>query len=140
MSRRNQAARENTNSNDLFMKTTVKVGLMALVAGVLLVGSLPARANQPVDYWSVRGLTRPGAWFEKHETENPVTVAVSKSGEGIGQQKQTASKVGQKSNHKAGSASAVSHSFSIDENIRKADDYWVPLGRAQGQPYARGPR
>ena len=88
----------------------------------------------------VRGLTRPGAWFEKHETENPVTVAVSKSGEGIGQQKQTASKVGQKSNHKAGSASAVSHSFSIDENIREADDYWVPLGRAQGQPYARGPR
>ena len=25
----------------------------------------------------------------------------------------------------------------IDENIRKADDYWVPLGRAQGQPYNR---
>jgi hypothetical protein len=112
MSRRNQAASENTNSYDLFMKTTVKVGLMALVAGVLLVGSLPARANQPVDYWSVRGLTRPGAWFEKYDTENPVTVAVSKSGEGIGQQKQTASKVGQKSNQKAGLASAVSHSFS----------------------------
>ena len=29
----------------------------------------------------------------------------------------------------------------IDENIRKADDYWVPLSRAQGQPYNRyGPR
>src|SRR5260370_41533579 len=92
MSRRYQAAWENTNSNDLFMKTTVKVGLMALIGGVLLVGGLPARANQPVDYWSVRGLTRPGAWFEKYDTENPVTVAVSKSGEGIGQQKQTASK------------------------------------------------
>jgi YHS domain-containing protein len=25
----------------------------------------------------------------------------------------------------------------IDQNIRKADDYWVPLGRAQGQPYNR---
>jgi YHS domain-containing protein len=25
----------------------------------------------------------------------------------------------------------------IDENIRKADDSWVPLGRAQGQPYNR---
>ena len=25
----------------------------------------------------------------------------------------------------------------IDENIRKADDYWVPLSRAQGQPYNR---
>ena len=28
----------------------------------------------------------------------------------------------------------------IDENIRKADDYWLPLSRAEGQPYSRGPR
>ena len=29
----------------------------------------------------------------------------------------------------------------IDRNIRKADDYWVPSSRAQGQPYSRyGPR
>ena len=29
----------------------------------------------------------------------------------------------------------------IDQNIRKADDYWVPASRAQGQPYSRlGPR
>ena len=29
----------------------------------------------------------------------------------------------------------------IQENIRKADDYWVPASRAQGQPYNRyGPR
>ena len=29
----------------------------------------------------------------------------------------------------------------IDQNIRKADDYWVPLSRTQGQPYSRfGPR
>jgi YHS domain-containing protein len=29
----------------------------------------------------------------------------------------------------------------IDQNIRKADDYWVPVSRAQGQPYSRyGPR
>ena len=26
-----------------------------------------------------------------------------------------------------------------DENIRKADDYWLPPGRAEGQPY-NGPR
>jgi hypothetical protein len=25
----------------------------------------------------------------------------------------------------------------IDENIRKADDYWLPPGRAEGQPYNR---
>jgi YHS domain-containing protein len=29
---------------------------------------------------------------------------------------------------------------SMDENIRKADENWVPLSRAQGQPYNRGPR
>jgi YHS domain-containing protein len=28
-------------------------------------------------------------------------------------------------------------SRNIDENIRKADDYWLPRGRAQGQPYNR---
>ncbi len=28
----------------------------------------------------------------------------------------------------------------IDQNIRKADDNWVPLSRTQGQPYSRGPR
>jgi YHS domain-containing protein len=29
----------------------------------------------------------------------------------------------------------------IDQNIRKADDYWVPASRTQGQPYNRfGPR
>jgi YHS domain-containing protein len=25
----------------------------------------------------------------------------------------------------------------IDENMRKADDYWLPAGRAEGQPYNR---
>jgi YHS domain-containing protein len=28
----------------------------------------------------------------------------------------------------------------IDQNVQKADDNWVPLSRAQGQPYSRGPR
>ena len=29
----------------------------------------------------------------------------------------------------------------IDQNIQKADDYWIPASRAQGQPYNRlGPR
>jgi hypothetical protein len=29
---------------------------------------------------------------------------------------------------------------SIDENIRKPDENWLPPGRAQGQPYNRGLR
>ena len=28
----------------------------------------------------------------------------------------------------------------MEENIRKANENWVPLSRAQGQPYNRGPR
>jgi YHS domain-containing protein len=33
--------------------------------------------------------------------------------------------------------SAKDFRSNIDENIRKADDYWLPSGRAQGQPYNR---
>jgi YHS domain-containing protein len=33
--------------------------------------------------------------------------------------------------------SAKEFRSNIDQNIRKADDYWVPASRAQGQPYNR---
>ena len=33
--------------------------------------------------------------------------------------------------------SAKEFRSNMDENIRKADDYWLPRGRAQGQPYNR---
>ena len=59
-----------------------------------MAGSLPAIADQPVDYWSVRGLTRPGAWFEKYNAEKPATIGVSKSERGVGAQKSTSPKVG----------------------------------------------
>jgi YHS domain-containing protein len=37
--------------------------------------------------------------------------------------------------------SAKEFRSNIDENIRKADDYWVPLSRSRGQPYSMfGPR
>ena len=37
--------------------------------------------------------------------------------------------------------SAKEFRSNIDENIRKADDYWLPPGRAEGQPYNQhGPR
>jgi YHS domain-containing protein len=28
----------------------------------------------------------------------------------------------------------------MDASLRKADENWIPLGRAEGQPYSRGPR
>ena len=36
--------------------------------------------------------------------------------------------------------SAKEFRSNIDENIRKADEYWVPLSRAEGRPYNMGPR
>jgi YHS domain-containing protein len=36
--------------------------------------------------------------------------------------------------------SAKAFRSEIDKNIRKADENWVPLSGAQGQPYNRGPR
>jgi len=50
------------------MKTMVKSGLVALAVGVAMAGSLPAIADKSADSWSVRGLTRPGGWFEKYNT------------------------------------------------------------------------
>jgi hypothetical protein len=76
------------------MKTIAKIGLITLAAGVTMAGSLPLLAGEQPDYWSVRGLTRPGAWFEKYNTEQPATIGVSKSGRGVGPQKSTAPKVG----------------------------------------------
>ena len=41
----------------------------------------------------------------------------------------------------AGADGAKEFRSNIDENMRKADDYWLPAGRAEGQPYNRyGPR
>jgi YHS domain-containing protein len=41
----------------------------------------------------------------------------------------------------SGADSAKEFRSNIDENIRKADDYWLPASRAAGQPYNRyGPR
>ena len=78
------------------MKTIAKIGLVTLAVGVGMAGSLPAKADQPVDYWSVRGLTRPGAWFQKYNTEKPATIGVNKSGQGVGEQKPAKSEVGKK--------------------------------------------
>jgi len=55
----------------VLMKAIAKIGLVSLAVGVAIGGSLPVKADQPVDYWSVRGLTRPGAWFQKYNTEKP---------------------------------------------------------------------
>ncbi len=71
------------------MKTIVQFGLAALAAGAFLV--LPGKAETP-DIFTKHGLPLPGAYFKNKESQKPATVAVSKSGQGVGEQKQTASK------------------------------------------------
>jgi hypothetical protein len=85
------------------MKTTVKVGLMTLLAGGFMASSLSVVAADQLDSWKVRGLTRPGAWFAKNAIEKPMTIGLSKSGQGIGEQKYTNSEAGKKSTRQVGS-------------------------------------
>jgi hypothetical protein len=86
------------------MKTTVKVGLITLLAGGLMASSLSVMAADQLDSWKVRGLTRPGTWFAKNTTEKPVTIGLSKSGQGVEEQKNTKSQAGKKSKHPVDSA------------------------------------
>jgi hypothetical protein len=80
--------------NIVLMKTIAKIELLTFAVGVAMAGSLPAKADQPVDYWSVRGLTRPGAWFQKYNTGKPSTIGLSKAGRGVGAEKSKTSKTG----------------------------------------------
>jgi hypothetical protein len=74
------------------MKTIAKIGLVTVAVGVAMAGSLTLQAAEQLDNWKVRGLTRPGAWFEKYNTEKATTIAVNKSGRGVGAQKSIAPK------------------------------------------------
>jgi hypothetical protein len=85
------------------MKTTVKVGLMTLLAGGFIASNLSVTAADQLDSWKVRGLARPGAWFAKNSTEKPVTIGLSKSGQGVQEQKNTKSQAGKKSTHQVAS-------------------------------------
>jgi len=71
------------------MNTIIKFGLAALAAGAF--STLPSKAETP-DTFTRHGLPIPGAYFKNKESQQPATVAVSKSGKGVGEQKQTTSK------------------------------------------------
>jgi hypothetical protein len=64
-----------------------KIAFTTTLTGILVAGGILGKADQAVDSWSVRGLTRPGTWFVKYDTGKTVTVAISKSGEGVGEHK-----------------------------------------------------
>jgi len=75
------------------MNTIIKFGLAALASGAL--STLPSKAETP-DTFTRHGLPIPGAYFKNKQSQQPATVAVSKSGQGVGEQKQTISKAGKK--------------------------------------------
>jgi len=82
------------------MNTTIKFGLAALAAGVFFGGTLLANADQYAsqssDIFSKHGLPVPGAYFKAKENQQAATIAVSKSGQGVGEQKQTKSQAAKK--------------------------------------------
>jgi hypothetical protein len=75
------------------MNTIIKFGLAALAAGAF--STLPSKAETP-DIFTKHGLPVPGAYFKNKESQQPATVAVSKSEKGVGGQKQTTSKTGKR--------------------------------------------
>ena len=87
------------------MKITsiVRFGVAALAMGASFGVNLPVKADQlvwvraqQVDYFRARGLTPPGSYFH-NDSQKPATIAVNKAGQGIGDQKRTASKTAKKS-------------------------------------------
>ena len=73
------------------MKNIVQFGLAALAAGAFF--ALPSKAETP-DIFTKHGLPIPGAYFKNKESQQPASVAVSKSGQGVGDQKLAAPKAG----------------------------------------------
>ena len=94
------------------MKITsiVRFGVVALAMGAFSGVGLPVRADQLVwvraqqlDFWRARGLVPPGS-YSHNENQKPATIAVSKAGQGVGEQKQTTSKAAKKGTQHARSA------------------------------------
>ena len=74
------------------MKPMVKLGIVALAMGAFFGADHSVQAGevtwvraQPLNFFRAKGLVPPG-YFSKNESQTPATVAVSKSGQGLGGQ------------------------------------------------------
>jgi hypothetical protein len=74
------------------MKTIGNFGAALLAAAALWGVSLSSNAQTP-DIFTKHGLPIPGAYFVHRESQKPATVAVGKSGQGVGEKKQTTPKM-----------------------------------------------
>jgi hypothetical protein len=90
------------------MKTIAKFGFAALAVGAFFGSTLPVSADeyasQSSNPFTKHGLPVPGAYFNAKENQLTTTVAVSKSGQGVGEGKPTVSKVEKKPRHHLRSA------------------------------------
>src|SRR2546430_8565046 len=77
------------------MQKIIRWWLAALLTGAFLGVAWLSRAETS-DTFTRHGLPIPGAYFKNKESQQPATVAVSKSGKGVGDQKQAAPKAGKK--------------------------------------------
>jgi hypothetical protein len=105
-------------------ETIVKFGIAALAIGAFFGVSVPVEADTPLwvrvqnaNAFKVRGLVPPGSYSNK-DNRKPVTIGVSKSGKGVGEKRQTTSKLGQKNAHQA-------------TNLNKADERWLNIYKSQ---------
>jgi hypothetical protein len=90
------------------MKTIVSFGLAAFAVGAFT--TLPSKADTPdaTFAFTKHGLPVPGAYFKNRENQQP-TIAVSKSGTGVGQTKQTSAKTKQAPAHHVRSTNSNSN-------------------------------
>ena len=90
--------------------TIVRFGVAALAMGAFFGVGLPVKAGQlvwvraqPVDHFRAVGLVPPGS-YSHNENQKPATIAVNKAGQGVGEQKQTTSKLAKKNTQHISSA------------------------------------
>ena len=82
--------------------TILKFGLAAFAMGTFFEASVSAKAGQlvwvraqTVDHFRALGLVPPGS-YSHQKSQEPATIAVNKSGQGVGGQKQTTPKLARK--------------------------------------------
>jgi hypothetical protein len=76
----------------------IKWWLATLLTGVFLGAALLSRAETP-DSFTRHGLPIPGAYFKNKESQQLATVAVSKSGKGVGEKHKSTSQPEKKVRH-----------------------------------------
>ena len=77
---------------------TIKWWLATLATGAFLGGALLSKAETQ-DIFTRHGLPIPGAYFAKKESQKPPTIAVSKSGQSVGEKQSSASQPEKKGRH-----------------------------------------